>query len=250
MILLIDAGNTRIKWGAWSGAEWHAQGALPVADAAALGPLLAGLGPIWIGISCVAGESVRGELTRLCEAAGVMPFWLASDDARFGVTNRYTQPGTLGTDRYAMLIAAHHAGLAPCVVVGAGTAVTVDALTGEGEFPGGMILPGAGLMRLSLAGGTAALKMAEGEWASFPTGTAGAVATGIWTAIVSAVAAMRERLQRRLGREAGVVLAGGDAAALLEFWNAEQPDDRVRVVENLVLEGLLWVARDLDVPGA
>jgi type III pantothenate kinase len=121
----------------------------------------------------------------------------------------------------------------------------VDALAGDGEFLGGMILPGAGLMRQALAEGTAGVPALAGAWQAFPRATGDAVATGILSAMAGAVESMRQRLAAELGRDAMVVVTGGDAASL-----AGHLSGPALIEMNLVLEGLLWLARDLGVAGA
>lgn len=84
--------------------------------------------------------------------------WFASQPACAGVHNGYREPSQLGCDRFAALIGARH--YYPdhdLLVVNAGTATTVDALTADGRFIGGMILPGLGTMARSLAVNTAQL---------------------------------------------------------------------------------------------
>lgn len=250
MILLLDAGNSRIKWGCWQRGHWHGRGAVGVTEPEALRTLLVETMPSWVGISCVAGETVRAALAALLEEAGLAPYWLSSAAEGHGLVNRYAQPETLGVDRYAALIGAARAGYGPCVVTCAGTAVTVDAMTGKGEFLGGMILPGAALMRQALASGTAAVSALGGSWQLFPRSTAEAVETGVRTALAAAVRTMHARLVARTGKDAAIVLAGGDADLLASSLSADAWDGALRIDEYLVLEGLLWVARDLDVPGA
>jgi type III pantothenate kinase len=243
VILLIDIGNTRIKWACWQDGEWRERGACPVGQAETLAAPIARHDPAWIGVCCVAGAAVRARVETLL--AGRPSHWLAPVGQAHGLVNRYERPESLGADRYAGLLACLRHGLAPCVLASAGTALTVDALTGEGEFLGGMILPGAALMRQALAEGTAAVPAQPGQWRAFPRGTGDAVATGILTAMAGAIEAMRERLVGPLAVPVAVVLTGGDAEFL-----AARLRPPTRVEGNLVLEGLLWLARDLGVSGA
>lgn len=243
MILLIDVGNTRLKWACVEAGEWRAQGALPTAEVAGLAEVLASHDPAWVGVCCVAGAAVRAAIEAML--AGRSAHWLAPVRAGHGISNRYARPDSLGADRYAALIACLRRGDAPCVVLGAGTAVTVDALTGDGEFLGGMILPGVVLMRRALAGGTAGVPEAPGHWHEFPRATGDAVTTGVITAVTGAAEAMRRRLGSRLGRTVPVIVTGGDAALLADHLAAP-----ATIVSNLVLEGLLWLARDLGVSDA
>jgi type III pantothenate kinase len=241
MLILIDAGNTRLKWGAWAEGAWLAKGALDNARVDELGVMLAAYAPSWIGVSCVARAAVRAGIEAYARQVDVEAHWLRSEPELMGLRNSYAEPHTLGADRFAALLACHKLGLAPCVMATAGTALTVDALASGGEFLGGLIVPGAALMRGALATGTAGLANSAGVCQDFPRATADAIETGIDDALAGAVRAMRERLAREEGRPVTTVLSGGDAARLqrhLPF--------ATRVMDDMVLEGLIWLARSLD----
>lgn len=242
MILVLDIGNSRLKWGAWSDRRWHGQGVLALTEVSKVAALANSYAPEWLGVCCVADENVRRQVEGALK--GIPCVWLRSVATGHGVINRYTRPEKLGADRFANLVACQRKGLSPCVVVSAGTALTVDALTGQGEFVGGMILPGAAMMRNGLANGTAGVSATQGSWQAFPRLTEDAVETGIWTALSGAVEAMRSRLVNHLGLTVQIVLTGGDGDRL-----ASHLPGMVRVEQNLVLEGVLWMARDLNIPG-
>jgi type III pantothenate kinase len=117
--------------------------------------------------------------------------------------------------------------------------LTVDALTADGQFLGGIIAPGPDLMRKSLYEGTAGVREFSGPVEDFPVSTGAAVAEGIAQAQAGAVAGLRARLARHCGNSVTVVLSGG-ARALVE--NLLPPP--VVVIDDLVLEGLAWIAKD------
>lgn len=238
MILLLDVGNTRIKWGCHDGHKWLGQGVLPTTEPDRLAAVLTDWRPAWVGIACVAGPAVGEAIEK--RLADTPRHWLTSAETGHGLANRYDRPETLGVDRYAALLACARMGLAPCVVASAGTALTADALAGDGVFLGGMIAPGVGLMRLALARGTAGVGAASGAVQVFPRSTADAVESGIRAALVGVVETLRGDLAARLGDPVKVVLTGGDAD-----WLAEGLAGPVVIERNLVLEGLLWLARDL-----
>lgn len=243
MILLLDIGNSRIKWGVWADGAWRGRGACAVAEAERLAAVLAEHRPAWVGVCCVAGTVVRATVERLL--GGLPAHWLVPAANGHGIVNRYVRPEALGADRYAGLVACRRRGHAPCVLASAGTALTVDALAGDGEFLGGLIVPGSSLMRRALAEGTAGVGEAPGGWQAFPRSTGDAVATGIVDAMAGSIEAMRRRLAGYLGAQPRLVLTGGDAAGL-----AGHLDGDVVVEVDLVLEGMLCLARDLGAPGA
>ena len=242
MILLVDAGNTRIKWGLLEAGRLRAGEAVPTAEAQQLGEAWQNLTPAWVGICSVAGETADAAIRQALAASGAELFWLRAEKRRYGILNPYSD---LGADRYAALIAAKQRGLGHCVVAGLGTALTADALTAEGEFLGGIIAPGYGLMRRALLEGTAGVRAGEGELAAFPGNTADAVETGILTALAGAVGGMRARMQTALSGPVTLLLSGGDAPRLEPLLGPP-----VVLAEDIVLEGLQWIARDKGVSDA
>lgn len=239
MILLLDAGNTRIKWGVrWAGV-WLAQGVCPTREVSCLQADLA-IYPLRRALlCCVANEAVRAALDKLLADRVEHLAWLTATAAAHGVSNAYQPPESLGADRYAALVAAARRGLGDCVVASVGTALTVDALTADGQFLGGAIAPGPDLMRAALLEGTAGVRVFSGSVAGFPSDTGKAVASGIALAQAGVLAGMRERLARLTGNPVTVLLSGGARALLTSL--LEPP---VVEADDLVLEGLAWIAKD------
>jgi type III pantothenate kinase len=243
-ILIIDVGNSRLKWGLRGPQQWLALGVTPNHEIGTLAlrewqnlprPMRV------VGIN-VAGEAARMRVEAQFARWRVAPEWLLAGAAAGGVVNQYTHPEQLGADRWASLVAARQRSVATdlfppaCVVVNAGTAVTVDALDFNGVFRGGFILPGLRLMLRALAENTSALKVAPGTFREFPDNTGDALYTGAMQAICGAVEQMR-RLVDTNPAQVRVYLAGGTAAEI-----APQLNPPVEVVDNLVLEGVLALA--------
>lgn len=230
MILYLDAGNSRLKYGLHDGSAWLIQGALAYQESQVLVDLLP-LRPRRIVACNVAGAAGRQRIERLAQALDAQLAWFTSTAACGGVRNDYEQPEQLGADRWAALIGAHALHDGPALVVMAGTATTIDVLEAGGSFRGGLILPGLDLMRQALASGTAALRPMQGVPRLLPRNTGDAIASGALEATIGAI----ERMARRLARtDFAIILAGGAAGELLP--GLERP---VRHVEHLVLEGLL-----------
>jgi type III pantothenate kinase len=237
-LLAVDAGNTRIKWGLFDAGRWNPCGALPTADAARLAQAWRDIGAPIAFASNVAGPEVERHLRQACEARGCALTVIASQPEQLGVTNGYRDPGQLGSDRWAGLIAAHHGHRGHKLVVTAGTALTVDALTAEGRFEGGLIVAGPALMRRSLDRGTAGLRLTEGTFGPFPKSTPDAITTGAIHACVGAIERMRAAMAGR-GTPADLIVLSGGAANEL----APHLPGTLAVAENLVLEGLRLIAR-------
>ena len=166
MVLLIDAGNTRIKWALHDGRAYVANGAVETSHAAEIADGWPSSMDARVAVaSNVAGADVGERLARACKARGLELRTIRSQATQLGVTSGYKDPGQLGSDRWAALVAAHRVGPGHKLVVNAGTALTIDALTAEGRFLGGLIVPGPALMRRSLDRGTAGLRLTEGAFA-------------------------------------------------------------------------------------
>lgn len=241
MILAVDAGNTRVKWGVFEASgTLLAHGSL---EHALLGQLAAVMNT-WpacrrMVVSNVAGDAVAGQLVAMAQAAGLSVSMIEAAASACGVRNRYEIPARLGPDRWASLVAAWHRAPSACVVVTAGTALTVDALSSQGEFLGGLIVPGWQMMRAALVAGTAGLSPQEGHWDAFPQNTADAMHTGCLSAMAGAVERVHRTLQEREGAPPRCLLTGGDAALLqpLLFMPLE-------IADNLVLQGLWLIERE------
>jgi type III pantothenate kinase len=236
-ILAIDAGNTRIKWGVHDARAWTATGAIETARAGELPESLRGIKAAGLAIaSNVAGAAVQAAIEAACK--GLVVRFVRSEASQLGVTNGYRDSSQLGTDRWVALIAAHHARPGHKLVINAGTALTIDALTGDGRFLGGLIVPGPALMRRSLDRATAALRESEGAVRDFPASTPEAIATGA----VLACAGAADRLAKSMdahGTPPGlIILSGGAARELAPALGLPH-----ELHENLVLDGLQLIAR-------
>ncbi len=237
MILVIDAGNSRIKWGGHEGGTWLKSGTVSHAEITTLYNAWEGLpSPQTVVIANVAGEKIRAVLESALARFKAPTHWVEALAVQCGVRNGYEVPAQLGVDRWAAAIAAWHICHESCVVINAGTAVTVDTLSRDGVFLGGLILPGTALMRDALAQNTA-LKFPRGRLRTFPGNTADAVESGILQAVLGAV----EHMRTALGDDVPCLLSGGTAAELAPHLNP-QP----KVVDNLVLEGLILIAHELE----
>jgi type III pantothenate kinase len=237
-ILAIDAGNTRIKWGVHEHESWIVQGWVKTSRAGRLARAWSALEPPDAVLAAnVAGARVARSLAASARRFRRRPRFVKSAANQCGVRSAYSSPAQLGPDRWAALVAARHLHHGACLVVNAGTTMTVDALTADGVFLGGVIVPGTELMRSALARGTARLKPQRGSFAYFPARTADAIESGAINALAGAVERML-RFMREAGQEQPLTLISGGAARLV----APQLNGAVEVVDNLVLEGIVRIA--------
>lgn len=253
--LLIDIGNTFIKWSrhtlddaaATCEATQTSGGRMLLDEIHGLANEFRGqTAPALIVVSNVAGTRVRNPLLRALEmwpeytnARGAV-HWIVSREEQCGVVNGYRNPAQLGTDRWAALIGARTLEPNdPVLVVVCGTATTIDLLSPEGRFMGGNILPGMGLMLRSLHTNTAALPDADGEYLNHPTQTVDAITSGCQHAQAGTI----ERLFRRHRAEFGDLkcfISGGAGKTV-----APRLSIPYRYHENLVLEGLFRISLTL-----
>ena len=232
--LLIDAGNSNIKLAVVDGQAWQPLIAFPTHQAIDL-TKADGFKVQQVWVSNVAGPAVAQRILDACASRHWRPHFISSQAEQCGVKNGYETPAQLGSDRWAMLLAAwHHAGGA-CLVVCSGTATTIDALSACGEFIGGLILPGVAIMQSSLRGGTAGLQAANGHYSAFPRNTSDAISSG---AIQASCGAIERQYQRLAMSDAPVLLSGG-AATLLQPHLCLP----VQLIDNLVLQGLWLMAQ-------
>ena len=236
-MLLLDAGNSRIKWAFVKNGQWQQHGAASIAELPALRQVFADLPqPHKILASNVAGEETAQQLRAACAAWKLPLEFITARAEQCGVRNGYDRPAQLGSDRWASLIAAWRHEHSACLVVNCGTATTVDALSSSGEFLGGLILPGVEMMRRSLAAGTAQLAAAEGSWRKFPRNTADAMFSG---AIRATVGAIRQQYALLDVPAARCLLSGGAADHVERYLGLP-----LLRVENLVLQGLQIIGQE------
>ena len=239
-MLLIDAGNTRIKWALTRAGEapgtWLASGSVTHSEHEALGAAWASLSLSKVLVSNVAGETLSALLLAKLQQCGVRDSavrWFRSQPGCAGVKNSYVQPMQLGSDRFASLIGARHRFPGErLLVVTCGTATTIDALEADGHFIGGMIVPGLGTMAHSLAINTALLPTVEAAKRErvFADNTQEAIISGCLAAQVGAIA---QAMAQRQDPSARCVISGGAAPYIVP--HLPFPAD---AVDNLVLLGL------------
>lgn len=236
--LLLDAGNTRLKWAVVEAGHWLTHGNARYDNLSELSPLLEH------GMTChiasVARAAHADSLATLLSSHEIEPCWLESTAEFADVKNAYSNPQQLGVDRWMALIAARERTRSAVLIVSVGTAMTVDALSAAGRFLGGLIVPGMSLMRHALQQGTAQLAEADGgEVKTFPTATSDAIRSGLIAALCGAIQRQYVHLEREAGMPARCFLTGGDAGYV-----GPHLDFPIEMTPNLVLEGMERVTRE------
>lgn len=236
--LLLDIGNSRLKWGLLVDGSIGSTGHLTLSEVRRDGAsrLVEQISqPVESVLACnVAGNEIIGHLAELGDIKLVR-----SAAKACGVTNSYQDPEELGVDRWVAMIGARAGTNSACLIVDAGTAVTLDLLDPQGRHHGGQILPGFRLMTESLGQSTSDLPLVDIDTPQALRNTSGlanstnaAIAQGVLGAILGAV----ERSLRSLTKtyaEVTVILTGGDAEIIHDHLQ-----HAAELRPHLVLEGL------------
>lgn len=240
MSLLIDMGNTRLKWAVLENGQLLTGQALlntQLNQSLLLNAWQAITPPKQLVIGCVTANQSLDVVT-----AVAISLWSDIEISRvnsqahtFGITNAYTPPEKLGVDRWLALVAARHSYALPACIVDCGTAITVDLLNTDGQHLGGFISAGVTLMKKSLASGTNALPFTASQHSLEPAKfTEAAIYSGTLLAAVGLI----EQILTKQVKPMSLILTGGDAALIAPHLSVTPLIDA-----DLVLRGLAIVAQ-------
>ncbi len=232
--LLVDMGNTRIKWVARAGDADIGAGnvdALPALETQwlALSP------PAGISVSSVVSDAGNRALADLAERLwGQRPLFAKTRQDSHGVHLAYAEPKKMGVDRWLALIAARHLTADLCMIVDAGTALTVDVLDDSGAHQGGVIAPGLQTMWDSVFSNTHIPPQRPEDYPPFlGNDTSSCIAAGTLMSSRGLLEQLYRRLSDQFGRSPRVIMTGGFStlmSAALGF--------PVELKPRLVLDGL------------
>lgn len=231
MVLLLDLGNSRLKWTSLDGVGqgaclWSAHGT-SWEEAWRKLPR-----PQRIVAVSVVGEAREALVNDWCRTNWQLGVEYLQTTARHaGLENGYFQPQQLGVDRWAALLGAWRRFHGNLLVVDAGTALTIDAVSAEGQHLGGVIAPGLSTALRALSDTADRLAVSELEAIREPWGrsTQECVVTGVLQQAVAVVERSYHSLERELGCCVQGVICGGDAPLLLSHLSGcwEHVDDLV-----------------------
>jgi type III pantothenate kinase len=240
-VLALDIGNTRVKW--WVRGHTYAasqdqfHSVFPASIAATLERIMI--------CSVASDHSTQAVIDTVAKSLPAVPMTFFESGLKLKkFTNTYAQPAQLGPDRWAACIGARHYCPAGALLVASfGTATTLDVLSEDNRFLGGVILPGLDLMARALSQGTARLPRVDVEAGStpIPNDTHSAITEGILRAQLGALELSRLETERALGAPVSVLATGGALIYLQPRLPAQ-----VQIVEHLVLRGLVSVAAELE----
>lgn len=237
-ILTIDIGNTRTKWAIFNPAgKALEQGFFINAELSQAQAPKAWQECDLAFVASVAHPQVEARVSDLLKTFAISADWLKSPAQSCGLKNGYQAPEKLGIDRWAAMLAGwkNYAQQNTCLVVNAGTALTIDAIH-QNTFIGGNIAPGLAMLRAAFGEQTALVNSENGVYQDFPVNTADASYSGALNAMAGAILIQFNQLEKLAKQKPVLVLAGGDADVLAPVLQSLglQP----QVVDGLVLEGL------------
>lgn len=238
-MLLIDLGNSRLKWRQWDGQTLgpvetvpHQDGQLGSAFAVHLSALS---NSHKASVSCVARAQLRDALERALDHADIESEWPASPAHGLGLSNSYSQPERLGVDRFLALAAAYSVAGSACCVIDVGTATTVDLCDDQGIHQGGLIAPGPVPLSQALSQQTALPRAADQmpSQLGWATNTEQALQLGALHTACGLIERSFKLAQIQLGCEYAWLTGGGAA------WLAPYLDIPLKRDDDLVFRGLI-----------
>lgn len=233
-ILEFDIGNTRAKWRLLAEDQSVcARGVCTVPDLQGLE--LGDADLMQVRVSSVRSSAINYELEkRLRHVLGADPQFASATAECCGVINAYADPEKLGVDRWLAMVAAFARVRDACLVIDAGSAITLDGVAGSGQHLGGYIVPGLAIQASSLLAGTNILTSGELQFGAMAMGAS--TQTAIENGILSMVVAWIVETRRNALSEAVLFVTGGDADLLSAALKAQGVAHEC--VPELVLDGL------------
>ncbi len=245
MILLLDLGNSRIKWrlerqaseDCLEGVVAHNQRASLTAQWQRCGGGLKS-----IAITSVSNDSLLASTLQMAsDIWGKVPHFIAKTEAVMGALRFcYEEPSRLGVDRALAMMAAYEQVRDDFLLIDSGSALTADYVSATGEHQGGYIVPGLRMLSDALLQGTANIRVdhVSGESVGLGCSTEECVAKGVYRMYAATIREFREEAQQRNIEH--ILITGGDALVASEIL------DGGRVEQGLVLNGLsLWLRQRL-----
>ena len=245
-ILLLDIGNTRLKWASLNGSTFLVGGELLHAgqlDSRTLSKISTDVLPDRIMAACVAGNMAEIELQEWAQRQFQREIeYVRSVQQAHGVTNAYSDPAQLGSDRWVAMIAAHHEWQGNLCVIDAGTALTLDLVQSDGLHLGGYILPGLDMMQRCLVEGTEIPMSSDSVILTMNTrlgdSTIGCISNGALQGACGLVERTILHFEKQRQEPVICIVAGGDGQLLVDNLTIPcilEPD--------LILRGLGYIAR-------
>lgn len=248
MILLLDLGNSRIKWGYCHAGDVYLLGRGEYSHST-ISELCQSIDKNADCIESVAGVSVTSRERQewvesiINERLELGLDWFCPVAQACGVINGYDDPKQLGADRWAVLIAARSMASQGACIMDVGTAITIDGLDGQGMHLGGVIFPGTALLRNVVRDSLAGVRISsqDEESSRIPArNTNDAVTAGIYYGIGEVVKGLGKRMAAVCPQGSRKMVTGGGASGLIHIL----ANDGWELCEDLVLMGVARIAQE------
>jgi type III pantothenate kinase len=248
-VIVFDVGNSSVKWASGNNGVLEGGGRFYYREegfSRSASRVFEGMSaPRVLAVANVAGAGVEHEISEWAgKVWGTTPCYIRASYQAAGVTNAYREPGALGADRWAGIVAAYQDTENPVCIIDCGTAITLDVVDAAGKHLGGLIAPGLAMMRRSLAQETAAIGPLPDGADGLPTLLSGNTIEGVNSGVMYMASALIDRVigeaAAACGRNLEAVITGGDAEILLPLLRCTPRYDR-----HLVLKGIALIAREM-----
>jgi len=249
MRLVIDSGNTRSKLAIYRNDQLVREYKYVNADLLANELWTVDLEDVAadIKLCCgcsVASHEVKSAIEQGLRRLAISVNWLVSTTTWRDVKNGYSEPEKLGADRWFALLGYRSEAHNNCMIIDAGTAMTIDWMDASGQHLGGWIVPGRRLMHESMHQKTALVKgeLTEACFREPATSTVTAMSYGVHYALVGAISQGLHVSRQRFNNEPfDIVVTGGDGERLIQSLNRIESISYIRK-DDLVFKGLLAAA--------
>lgn len=246
--LLIDAGNSRLKWASFSKGQRSQQQAWPYGEYTPQAGVLLHLQTLLsqqaveqIILVHVLGAAFTQALEAFCAQAAVHLTIVQSRAGIYGLELAYPNPMHFGADRLVGLLAARQLlGQQAAIIIDCGTAVTIDAIQANGKHLGGVILPGLQLLSDALIRRTQAAHMSATPFDHpqvFNNNTLQGMGSGCLLSLVGALEGICTRMQEQMTESAQILLCGGDTELLTRHLRLVH-----QAYPEALMEGLVYIA--------
>ncbi len=247
MKLLIDVGNSRIKWAYLSKnilsttkAQLHSDDATAICES-----LFQQQNITQILFVHVLGEEFDRQIRQIADLNSANLFIVHSQSEAYGVSNHYIHSQKLGADRFVSMVAAHHHySEQNCIVIDCGTAVTIDLVNKDGKHNGGVIFSGLHLCEESLIAKARNLKelknqLRQVDLSIHANGTAQGIKTGCHYSLAATIDRICEEMEASIPTHSQTkrIICGGDARQILPLLHGEYD-----LKEDLVIQGLKLIS--------
>jgi type III pantothenate kinase len=249
MKLLIDAGNSRLKWAKLSTQCTFASEAIPHTGntIVLLENLLLTHRPQQLVIVHVLGQIFEQQIQKLTTAFSISLLIVHSHSSAYGIRTQYQDASKLGADRFVAMLAAYQLYQQACIVIDCGTAITIDAVNHLGIHIGGIIFPGLQLCQNSLINKAQNLQAStsyqqndQDGMSIFATQTAQGIHSGCYYGLSAMIDGICNKMEQTLQQRVNRILCGGDATHIYM-----ELQSRPYVLKpDLVMSGLQLIAHD------